>query len=134
MQKAQQQITLELSEIRAKHIGLKRWWLSKKKESLKSFCEEVLHYAHSRLPRPVSRDVSLVALDNLYAWLQVGEEDLDSKRATDELTHPFDLLTEEQIKVLNIRGDLYKIKNHTAIVCLDQLRQDGFTLYSIFSL
>jgi hypothetical protein len=131
MQKVQQQITKEELDIRAKHNGLKRWWLLKKNESLRSFCEGVLRYTHSRLPQQVSKDVSLVALNNLYGWLQIGEEDSDSKKAKEELEHPFDLLTEEQIRVLKIRSDLYKIKNHTAIVCLDQLRQDGLTLDAV---
>ncbi len=123
--------TQEISEMQAKSGRFRKWLLNRKNKSLKEFYEGVLLYASSRLPRPVSRDVSLSALDSLYGWLQIGGEDSDSKKAKDELEHPFDLLTEEQTRVLQIRRDSYKIKNHTAIVCLDQLRQDGLTLDDI---
>ncbi len=72
-------------------------------------------------------------MNNFYDWLQVGEEDLDSSQARKELVHSPEQLTREKILSLQIKKELYKIKNHTALVCLDQLKQDGLTLDSVVS-
>lgn len=126
LQRLQQDAAQETSKRLSKFGMFERWLLSRE-----DFYQRVLSYASSSLPNPVPTDVSNSALDELYSWLQIGAEDSDSTRASNELAHPSDLLTEEQIRLLKIKGDLYKIKNHTAIVCLDQLKRDGLTLDTI---
>lgn len=131
LQRLQQDTAQEISEKLSKSRILRRWLLSRKSKALEDFYQGVLSHVSSSLPKPVPIEVSISALDELYGWLQTGAEDSDSTGASNELAHPFDLLTEEQIRLLNIKRELYKIKNHTAIVCLDQLKKDGLTLDTI---
>lgn len=131
LQRLQQDATQETSKRLSKFGIFGRWLLSRKSKAIGDFYRGVLSHVSSSLPKPVPTDVSISALDELYSWSQIGAEDSDSTRASNELAHLFDLLTEEQIRLLKIKRDLYKIKNHTAIVCLDQLKRDGLTLDTI---
>jgi len=133
-QMLQQEETQETSKRLSKFGIFGRWLLSRKSKAIGEFYQGLLSRVSFSLPKSVPPDISISALNELYSWLQTGAEDTDSAKASDELVHPSDLLTEEQTRLLKIKRDLYKIKNHTAIIYLDQLKRDGLTLDTIVAI
>lgn len=73
-------------------------------------------------PDKVSYEESMEALEELYSLLQ------EDKNGIIRTALPRGDASNIEVMLHGIKEDLYKIKNHTSIVCLDQLKKDGLKL------
>lgn len=110
---------VDVREERKKEIAEARWW--KRIGFWLNFEFDLDHNIFYCTPPMVSEEESGRALQGLYSLLQEDGRDVTIPSLLEDAS-------ERETATYNIKRDLPKIKNHTAIVCLDQLQKEGLNL------